>query len=432
MFQRRLILPFQRLIQSESASGIILFAASVIALIWANSPWGDSYRALWNYHIGIKTEHFELYKPLIIWINDGLMAIFFFLIGLEVKREILLGELNSMKKLAFPVLGAFGGVIFPILIFVLLNDNPATSQGWAIPMATDIAFALAIVKILGDKVPFTLKVFLTAFAIVDDMAAVAVIAIFYASSINLLYLFIALILLVLVYILTYRGLYSYYFTFFIAIVVWFLFLYGGIHPTLAGVFMAFAIAIKQKTTTKDFLNKTNEITDELSNCNDIDDPILTEEQIYTVRKMKLWLSRYESPLQKMEHQLHGLVSFFIMPVFALANAGLKFGDMLDFRFVMVIALALFLGKGIGITVFVQLAKYFKIVAFSSKVKIQHILGIAFVGGVGFTMSLFIASLAFEQDLVHLDSAKLGVFVGSVISGITGFTILKLNPVKKDP
>src|SRR5690554_2314152 len=161
MIKKRILVPFQELVKNDSFSGVLLFIASVVALIWANSPFGDFYQDLWQYKVGIKTEDFELYKPLILWVNDGLMAVFFFLIGLEVKREILVGELNTMKKLAFPLLGALGGVVFPILIFTLLNNNPETSQGWAIPMATDIAFALAIVKILGNKVPLSLKVFLT-------------------------------------------------------------------------------------------------------------------------------------------------------------------------------------------------------------------------------------------------------------------------------
>lgn len=431
MINQRFIVPFQRFIHSESSSGVLLFAASVFALIWANSPWGDIYRALWEYHIGFKTEHIELYKPLVLWINDGLMAVFFFLIGLEVKREVLLGELNTRKKLAFPLLGALGGIIFPVLIFFILNDNPDTARGWAIPMATDIAFALAIVKVLGNKVPFSLKVFITAFAIVDDIAAVLVIAIFYSSTLNLVYLFIAFLLLCLVYYLTYKGLYNYYFTFLIAIIVWFLLFFGGIHPTLAGVFMAFAIAIKQKATTRDFVAKSLEITDQLRHCDDIEEPILTKDQIHTVSKMKQWLSRYESPLQRMEHQLHGMVSFFIMPVFALANAGLEFSmDTLDFQFVWVIAMALFVGKSIGIFSFVELAKRLNIVTLSREVNKRHILGIAFIAGVGFTMSLFIAGLAFEADHAHLDSAKLGVFLGSVISGITGFVILKLNKIRK--
>src|SRR5690606_25168429 len=223
MIKERILTPFQKFIKIESSSGILLFGASVFALLWANSSFGELYNELWEYELGIKTESFELYKPLILWINDGLMAVFFFLIGLEVKREMLVGELNTMKKLAFPLLGALGGVVFPILIFTLLNNNPETSQGWAIPMATDIAFALAIVKILGNKVPLSLKVFLTAFAIVDDIAAVAVIAIFYSSSLNWTFLLIALVLLLLVYYLTHRGMYNKYFSFLIGIVVWFCF-----------------------------------------------------------------------------------------------------------------------------------------------------------------------------------------------------------------
>lgn len=431
MIKERILTPFQKFINIESFSGILLFGASLIALVWANSSFGDVYRELWNYQLGVRTESFELYKPLILWINDGLMAVFFFLIGLEVKRELMLGELNSMKKLAFPLIGALGGIAVPVLLFVVLNQNPETTKGWAIPMATDIAFALAIVKILGNKVPLSLKVFLTAFAIVDDIAAVLVIAIFYSSSINLTFLLIALGLLLLVYYLTYKGFYSKYFAFFVAVLVWFLFLYAGIHPTLAGVFMAFSIPIRQGTSTSHFVDKAWNITKELKESRMLDNPILTKDQIESVNELEHWIIKYQSPLQKLEHRLHGWVAYFIMPVFALANAGVQINgeEALDLKLVMVIAVALVMGKSIGIASFVEVAQRLKLMTLSRDLNRQHIIGISFIAGVGFTMSIFIAGLAFAGEQAYLDSAKIGILVGSLCSGLIGYLILRMNAVK---
>lgn len=431
MIKELILTPFQKFIKLESFSGILLFLASVVALVWANSPLGDLYRDLWNYHIGFRTETFELYKPLILWINDGLMAIFFFVIGLEVKRELILGELNSPKKFAFPLIGAIGGIVFPVLIFVLLNNNPETLKGWAIPMATDIAFALAIIKVLGDKVPLSLKVFLTAFAIVDDIAAVLVIAIFYSSSINLVFLLIAFILLLLVYFLTYMRMYSHYFAIVIAVVVWFMFYYSGIHPTLAGVFMAFAVPIRKATYTQEFLTKTGGIIEELKQDPEDQSPILSKMQMDRVHELEDLVKKYQSPLQKLEHHLHDWVAFFIMPVFALANAGVHIGGAgsLDSNLVLKISVALVVGKCIGIASFVELAKRLNVVAFSKEINRQHIIGIAFIAGVGFTMSIFIAGLAFGNQQVYLDSSKIGILVGSLFAGVIGYLVLRFNKVK---
>src|SRR5690606_1403742 len=219
----------------QSATGILLLATTIIALIWANSPFADSYSSLWNYELGIVTDNFELKKPLLLWVNDGLMAIFFFLIGLEIKREFLIGELNSAKKIAFPLFGALGGMIIPVILFILINQNPETFKGWGIPMATDIAFSLAILKVLGNRVPLSLKVFLTAFAIVDDLGAVLVIAIFYSGTIIIVLLGIAFILLAFLYFLSFKCYYSKFLIIFLGIIIWILFLKSGIHPTLAGI-----------------------------------------------------------------------------------------------------------------------------------------------------------------------------------------------------
>ena len=224
MIKTNFLTPFQKFVKIESFSGLLLFAATITALVWANSGFGDYYQSIWNYKIGIGSEEFGLTKPLILWINDGLMAIFFFLIGLEIKRELLIGELNSVRKATFPIFAAIGGMLVPLALFLFLNKNPETSSGWGIPMATDIAFCLAILKLLGKSVPLSLKIFLTAFAIIDDLGAVLVIAIFYSSGISWTLLMYSIVLLIFLFYLSHRGLYSKYLTFFLGIIIWILFL----------------------------------------------------------------------------------------------------------------------------------------------------------------------------------------------------------------
>lgn len=428
MIKEKILTPIQKFIQVESFSGILLFAASVFALIWANSVYGDIYRALLEFEIGLKTEDFELYKPLLLWINDGLMVVFFFLIGLEVKREIMLGDLNTVKKLAFPLAAALGGILFPVIVYFAMNQDPSTSVGWGIPIATDIAFALAIIKLLGNKVPMSLKVFLTAFAIVDDIGAVLVIAIFYSSQIQLTYLLYSAALLLLVYFLTYKGLYSKYLTFMVAVVVWFLFLKSGIHPTLAGVLMAFSIPLRQGATTPQFVNKLWEITHNIKNARIDEAPVLTKEQLGYVDDLVDWVSYYQSPLQKLENRLHDWVAYLIMPIFALANAGVIIGgdQPMDFALAGAIIIALVFGKSIGISLTIFLAKRLKIITIPNDINRYHIVGTSFIAGVGFTMSVFIAGLAFYGQPDFIDSAKIGVLIGSTIAGIIGYLILKIG------
>ena len=246
MIKKVLLTPFQKFVKIESFSGILLMITTLIALIWANSPYGESYASIWQYKVGFTTDGFELNKPLILWINDGFMAVFFFLIGLEIKRELLIGELNSVKKIAFPLFGALGGMLVPVLFFIFLNQNPETFKGWGIPMATDIAFSLAILKLLGNRIPLSLKIFLTAFAIVDDIGAVLVIAVFYSGNLNLMMLSSAILLLAVLYYFSFKGFYSKFLLVSFGIIIWVLFLKSGIHPTVAGILLAFSVPIRQK------------------------------------------------------------------------------------------------------------------------------------------------------------------------------------------
>ncbi len=425
MTQKTILSPFQKFTQIESLSGMLLLIATITALIWANSPFGDTYQALWQYKIGLSSASFGLSKPLILWINDGLMAVFFFLIGLEIKREFLIGELNSIKKVSFPILGALGGMLIPVLFFFLLNQNPETTKAWGIPMATDIAFSLAVLKLLGNRVPLSLKLFLTAFAIVDDIGAVIVIALFYSGSIHLNLLLIAFTLLACLYFLAYKGYYVKFLIFTFGIAIWVLFLKSGIHPTLAGILLAFAIPIRQKIETTKFVDNLLEITDKIKNAKVLTEPILSKEQIGQIDNLENWTEKFQSPLQHLEHRLHNWVAYFIIPIFALANAGVVINSdiTLDMALVGNIIICLVLGKSIGISSVILLAKKIKLITIPKDINNQHIVGVSFLAGIGFTMAIFIGSLALGEVPVYMDSAKIGILIGSLISATIGYIIL---------
>lgn len=424
MAKRSILSPIQKFYQIESSSGILLLLATIAALVWANSPLAESYQSLWEYKLGFTSEGFELNKPLILWINDGLMAIFFFLIGLEIKREFLIGELNSLKKIAFPLFGALGGVIVPVTIYFVLNDNPETLKGWGVPMATDIAFSLAILNALGNKVPLSLKIFLTAFAIVDDLAAVVVIAIFYSGNIQIDMLGIAILLLGVLYLLSYKGYYTKFLMIVLGIIIWTLFLKSGIHPTLAGVLLAFSVPISQKIKTSEFIDNLVSITTNIKKASDLKEPILSKDQTREMINLQNWTNKFKSPLQDLENDLHDWVAYLIIPVFALANAGvaLNADGGLDNNLIMKIIVALVIGKSVGVTSIIFLAKKLKIIEVPSDISNRQILGVSFLAGIGFTMAIFIASLAFVNP-VYIDSSKIGILIGSVIAAVIGYIIL---------
>ncbi|MEN8928837.1 MAG: Na+/H+ antiporter NhaA [Flavobacteriales bacterium] len=432
MIKQYVISPFQKFVKIESFSGILLFSATILAMIWANSPLAESYTDLWNFKIGISSEGFELKKPLILWINDGLMAIFFLLIGLEIKRELLIGELNTIKKATFPLFAAIGGMFAPLAVFLILNTNPETQAGWGIPMATDIAFTLAIIKLLGKSVPLSLKIFLTAFAIVDDLGAILVIALFYSGGIEWTLIMYALGLFLFLSLISWRGYYFKYITLVVGLIIWYLFLKAGIHPTIAGVLIAFTIPIRKKIQLENFETELEKISQEISKDDNPDNPILTKKQLEQIDNLDELTEKFNSPLQHLEHKLHSLSAYFIMPVFALANAGVAFSmDMyLDWALIFNIVTALFLGKLIGITLMSYLSIKLKLAELPDNVNFVQIAGVAILAGVGFTMSIFIANLAFFDNFECIDSAKVGVILGSVLSGIVGFLILKFSGKKK--
>ncbi|ARN77200.1 Na+/H+ antiporter NhaA [Nonlabens spongiae] len=425
---KSLLSPFQKFVKIESLSGILLLGATIIALIWANSPYASNYQAIWNYELGITTQSFKFTKPLILWINDGLMAIFFFLIGLEIKREVLIGELNTVKKLAFPLFGAIGGMIIPIALFFIINQNPETRDGWGISMATDIAFSLAVLNALGKRVPLNLKIFLTAFAIVDDLGAVMVIALFYSGTINLVLLVIALGILALLYILAARQYFSKFVLLTSGVVVWFLFLNAGIHPTIAGILLAFSVPVRQKMVTDDFIKSLGNIYNDFKKARILKKPILSQQQLTQLNNLDETTDQFRSPLQSLEHDLHGWVAYCIIPIFALANAGISINGLasLDTSLVVTIAIALVLGKGIGVSGIVLIAQKLKWITIPDDIKKRQIIGVSFLAGIGFTMAIFIGNLAFTSS-VYLNSAKIGILIGSIIAAVIGFIILRQMP-----
>ncbi len=433
MKSKAFLSPMQKFIKAESFSGILLFISMSLALILSNSPIRDYFNSIWEYEIGIKSDNFTLIKPLILWINDGLMAIFFFLIGLEIKREILIGELNSFKKASLPIFAAIGGMLIPLSLYLILNDSSETVNGWGIPMATDIAFTLAILKLLGNKVPLSLKIFLTAFAIIDDIGAVLVIAIFYTSDISWSLLFYAGILLSVLYFLSFIKIHNKFILLIFGIIIWVLFLKSGVHPTIAGILLAFAVPIKQKINEFNYTEKLNEIIHRLTTSNNTNNlPVLSKLQIEEIDNLEDWTNKVQSPLQQLEHRLHYWVAFLIMPIFALSNAGIYFSNemIIDVSLALNLAVSLFLGKAIGVSIFSYLSIKLKIATLPKHTNFLDIIGVAILSGVGFTMSLFIGSLAFNND-IFINSAKMGIIAGSLVSGIVGYLILRRSITRKN-
>jgi NhaA family Na+:H+ antiporter len=418
--------PFQKFIRIEGLSGILLFGTTILALIWANSPYADSYFSLWDYQIGFSSEGFKLDKPLILWINDGLMAVFFFLIGLEIKRELFIGELNTVRKATMPVVAAIGGMVIPVSLFFLMNNSPETARGWGISMATDIAFSLAILNLLGKRVPLSLKIFLTAFAIIDDIGAVLIIALFYSGSIQWGLIGIAGGLLLILTVLSYFRIYSKYFLFIMGIVIWVLFLKAGIHPTIAGVLLAFTVPIHQRISLSENIDQLQAFVQKFRNARVVDDPVLTNEQIHVLDNLEDWTCRVQSPLQHLEHKLHNWVAYLIIPLFAFANAGVTIRlDMdLNLPLILTIVVSLFVGKMVGVSLFTWFGIKLGIVDKPADMSYHHIIGIGALAGVGFTMSIFIANLAFRDSAVLLESAKIGIILASIVSGLIGYLLLR--------
>lgn len=432
----KLILPFERFLQRESSSGILLIITTILALIWANSPWQHGYHEIWETTVTIGFGEFVLSKSLHHWINDGLMSIFFFVVGLEIKREFLVGELSTFRQALLPIAAAIGGMVFPALGYVIFNhDVPENMNGWGIPMATDIAFALGVLTLLGKRVPFSLKIFLTALAIVDDIGAVLVIAIFYTSKLSIISLVIGFISFGFMIFANRLGVKKPVVYALFGLVLWVAFLKSGVHATVAGVLGAFAIPVRTRINTETFMNQVQEFLKQFSMAGDKGpDIILNDSQRGSIEEIETYCEYVESPLQRLEHTLHPWVAFLIIPIFALANAGVTIsGDFfaaLQHPIALGIMAGLFFGKQVGIMFLTWLSIKLKICVKPEGAKWMHIYGVCCLAGMGFTMSLFIANLAFPTHPEYLDLSKIGILVASLAAGILGTIVLMACPKSK--
>ena len=379
----------------ESAGGVLLVIATVMALIMKNSAYSDWYGALLNTPVNVAIGEFQIAKPLLLWINDGLMAVFFFVVGLELKREFLEGELSNRDQITLPAFAATGGMLVPAAIYAYINwGHPVTMNGWAIPAATDIAFALGVLALLGSRVPVTLKLFLMALAILDDVGAIIIIALFYTTELSTLSLTTAGICLFLLIYLNKRGVTHLPVYIFIGVIMWASVLKSGVHATLAGVFLAFTIPLRDAQNPQ------------------------------------------HSPLRQLEHELHPSVAYVILPLFAFANAGVPLAGMTIKALLEPVSLGiiagLFIGKQLGVFSFAWLAIKLKLARLPEKVSWTQLYGAAILCGIGFTMSLFIASLAFEHvGQEYIRQVRLGILTASLLSAVLGYMLLRFTQKKTD-
>jgi Na+:H+ antiporter, NhaA family len=424
----RMLQPFQEFTRLESAGGLILLACTVIALLLANSSLQQYYLGFWQTEFSIGVEGALLTKSLFHWINDGLMCIFFFVVGLEIKRELVIGELATLKKAILPVAAALGGMIIPAFIYFLFTKGSGAEAGWGIPMATDIAFSLGVLDLLGSRIPHQLKVLLTAFAIIDDLGAVLVIALFYGSQIQWIFLAAAAFVFLILVCANGGGIHHPSVYLILGIVLWFLMLESGIHATIAGVLLALTIPVRPQIESKDFIGKLSLLLERFMKEEETAEPnLLTQEQQAIVQTIEHSCQGTEPPLQRFEHQFHPWVTFAIIPIFALANAGVVIGGNMSSIFNSSLALGilcgLVIGKQIGITLFAWISVKLGLAELPSSVTWKHIYGIGLLGGIGFTMSLFIANLAFADEHL-LNISKTAVLTASLIAGCIGFIILR--------
>lgn len=427
---------YQEFTSNASASGIVLIICTMIAMIWANSPWWESYFDLWHTHLIIGIGDFSLDKTLHHWINDLLMVVFFFLVGLEIKREVLIGELSTVRKAMLPIMGALGGIVVPATIYTLFNLGTDNLHGWAIPMATDIAFALGVLYLLGDRVPQSLKVFLAALAIVDDIAAVVVIAVFYTSTISLHYLLLSFLFIFIMFVGNKLKVISPLFYLGIGGLVWFTMLKSGVHATIAGVLTAFtipsyALIDKQKFVdnteglwlkfkSKLFLTKTD---------------FLTEYEADALYNIDLLSDKVQPLVLRLERGIDEYVAFLIMPLFALSNAGIHFDNFYLAALINPVTTGvfagLFIGKQIGVAAFLWLGKKFNIISLQPGIPFRQYYYVAILTGIGFTMSLFISALSFGPNAPQEMYSKIGILLGSIFSGTLGYILMRRDLNKQD-
>ncbi len=424
----KLLRPLHAFAQHKLAGAGLLVAATVAALVWANSPWAHAYHHILELNVGLTIGDVKLDKTLHHWINDGLMGVFFFVVGLEIKRELLVGELSTLRKATLPAIAALGGMVLPALLYFAVNHEGPAAAGWGIPMATDIAFALGALALLGDRVPLGLRVFLTALAIVDDIGAVVVIALFYTTELSLAWLGFGLACIAVSIVLNaldVRHALAYLVVGFFA---WLGFLESGVHATIAAILMAFTIPARTRIDGPALVTRLNML---IARLEEIGPPSGTDmndnRQQHCLERMVETIEHASAPLQEIEHALAGPVTFTVLPVFALANAGVSIdGSLLDavaHPIAVGIALGLVAGKTAGVSAASYLAVRLGLADLPENVSWKEIIGVALLAGIGFTMALFIASLAFS-DVAAVETAKVGILLASTLAAVTGWLFLR--------
>jgi NhaA family Na+:H+ antiporter len=413
--------PVLRFIDTEVASGVLLLIATAVALVWANSPWSDSYHDLWHSHIELSVGSWHLHElDLAEFVNDALMALFFFVVGLEIKRELVTGALNSFRAAALPAIAALGGMVMPAILYFALNSSGEASKGWGIPMATDIAFAVGIVALLGSKVAPSLKLFLLTLAIVDDIGAIAVIAIFYTDDLDFVWLGVAVVGLLLVRVMQQMRIWAIPVYAVVGLVIWYAMLESGVHATIAGVALGLLTPARPLLGDRD----AQSIVDSLP-----DDASVAEVQHAS------FLVKESVPLtERLENALHPFTAYMIIPVFALANAGIelsgdKIADAASSNVTLGIIAGLVLGKPLGITLFTWVATRFGF-SLPPRVRWVQFIGIGVAAGIGFTVSIFVTGLAFE-DLELTDLGKIGILVASLVAAVVALVLLSMAPERDE-
>ncbi len=423
---------FSEFLHLEVAGSLVLLIMSVVALVLANSSVHEAFAEFWHTNLGIVFDRFVFEQSLLHWIDDGLMALFFFVVGLEIKREIIVGELSSARKATLPILAAVGGMVGPAVIYSIVNFGGEGARGWGIPMATDIAFALGVLAILGSRIPTNLKVFLAALAIVDDIGAVVVIAAFYTSEIFWGWLLVGLAIMVFIILLNVLGVESPIPYAFAGTAVWFCVLNSGVHATIAGVLVAFAIPSKARMAPLEFVQWARTKLEEIATSDVPGEHVLASDvQQHCAQEIQAEARWIQAPLQRMEHAILPVSTFVILPLFALANAGVRivgydFLDLIVEPVSVGIILGLVLGKPIGIYGMSRLTVRMGWADLPQGVTWRHVYGASLLGGIGFTMSLFISGLAFRVGILQTE-AKMAIIVASLIAGFAGYVVLRRTP-----
>ena len=432
----RIATPFEHFLHAQTTTGFVLMFMTILALILANSSLAETYAHVFHVNIDLNVGSWALSHSLHHWINDGLMAIFFFIIGLEIKREILAGELSNIKVAILPILAAIGGMVFPALIYLGINSGGVGASGWGIPMATDIAFAISALVLLGKRVPTALVTFLVALAIVDDLGAVLVIALFYTDTINMVALGLAGAMFLIMITFNRFGIHMILPYFIVGLLMWFFMLESGVHATIAGVIAALTIPSKPKRTPVTFADDTKYLIEEYEKYPVATDHVMHEKQKALLLNIKDKIDSVGTPAAKLEHDLHLPVALIVIPLFALANAGISIdfdsvgGTIIEPVSLGIIA-GLVLGKVIGIFGVAWLAIKLKIAKLPEHSNMSQIFGVAFLGGIGFTMSIFVADLAFINSPELIFQAKVGILAASLFAGLFGYFWLRMVSKKED-